>query len=310
MGRRGCSNTRTPGNRYANTRLIPVPVPIAYDELGAVAVKGKSVGAEVFCPQCEAVGTLVFTGSWVERGVVVQEGGGGALIPQVWRVVLARCGRCRARLRVLPRELLAFKSFSLPVIEHLCGRYVDPDPQGPGLRRTVWSTGQYAPAHSTLWRWLAGLGERALDRWPGGRQGAAKRTSRACTRLPPVAALITESARRLGQGFQALWQRHFRIPDWKHQSERRREQLEACARVLAAARRLFPEGPHPLCAWHGWLIDRFHVAAWAFPTGMPCTSLELPPPGSDALRSEAKSKPRKKGRCHEARAPPRSLLAF
>ena len=252
-------------------------------------------------------------------------------MPQVWRVVLARCSRCGARVRVLPRELLAFKSFSLPVIERLCGRYIDPDPQGPGLRRTVRPMGKYAPAHSTLWRWLAGLGERGLDRWPGGRQGAAKRTPRACTclrpvcrllarnaqassgtgrrpgrqaRLPPVAALIAESARRLGQGLQALWQRHFRVPDWKHQSERRREQLEACARVLAAARRLFPEGPHPLCAWHGWLIDRFHVAAWAFPTGMACTSLELPPRQTDALQSAAQSKPPKKGRCHEARAPP------
>jgi hypothetical protein len=146
-----------------------------------------------------AVGTLVLTGSWVERGVVVQEGEGGALMPQVWRVVLARCSRCGARVRVLPRELLAFKSFSLPVIERLCGRYIDPDPQGPGL---------------------------------------------------------------------------------------------------------FPEGPHPLCAWHGWLIDRFHVAAWAFPTGMACTSLELPPRQTDALQSAAQSKPPKKGRCHEARAPP------
>ena len=291
MGRRGCSNTRTPGNRYANTRLIPVPVPIAYDELGAVAVKGKSVGAEVFCPQCEAVGTLVFTGSWVERGVVVQEGEAGALIPQVWRLVLARCGRCRSRVRVLPRELLAFKSFSLPVIEQLCDRYVAADPRGPGLRRTVRPMGKYAPAHSTLWRWLRGLGERALDRRPSGR-------------LPPVGAMIAESAKRLGQGLQALWQRPFRIPHWKYHSERRREQLEGCARVLAAARRLFPDGPHALCAWHGWLIERFHVAAWAFPTGMPCMPLQLPPPGSDALRSAAKSKPRKEGRCHEARAPP------
>ena len=182
--------------------------------------------------------------------------------------------------------------------------------------------GKYAQAHSTLWRWLEGLGERALDRWPGGRQGAAKRTPRAgpclrpvCragtgrrpgrqARLPPVAALIAESARRLGQGLPALWQRHFRIPDWKYQSERRREQLEACARVFAAARRLFPEGPRPMCTWHGWLIERFHVAAWAFPTGMACTSLELPPPRTDALRSAAQSRPPKKGRCHEARAPP------
>jgi hypothetical protein len=250
-----------------------------------------------------AVGTLVFTGSWVERGVVVR-GESGGLDPQDWRLPLARCKRCRARLRVLPRELLAFKSFSLPVIEHLCGRYVDPDPQGPGLRRTVRPMGKYAPAHSTLWRWLAGLGERALDRRPNGRHGAGVRAPRACGRLPPVCALIAESAKRLGQRLHSVWQRHFKLPDWKYKSERRREQLEGCARVLASARQLFPNRPHPLCEWHGWLIERFHVAAWAFPTGMPCTPLELTPSGSDALRSAANSKPRKKGRCHEARSPP------
>jgi hypothetical protein len=205
---------------------------------------------------------------------------------------------------VLPRELLAFKSFSLPVIERACSCYVDPDLRGPGLRGTVRRMGKHAPAHSTLWRWLAGLGERALDRRPDHGHSAAVRTPRAYRSLLPVSALIAESAKRLGQGVRQVWQRHFKVPDWKHHSERRREQMEACARVLASARRLFPDRRHPLGEWHGWLIERFHVAAWAFPTAIPCTESELCASGSDRLRSAAKSKPRKKGRCHEARAPP------
>jgi hypothetical protein len=205
---------------------------------------------------------------------------------------------------VLPRELLAFKSFCLPVIEQACWCYVAADPHGPGLRRTVRRLGRYAPAHSTLWRWLAGLGERALDRRPGAGCRAARQAPRAGPALPPVSALIAETAQRLGQGLRQFWQRHFPLPDWKYHSERRREQLAGCARVLASARRVFPEAPHPLCAWQGWLIERFHVAAWAFPTGMACTPLQLSPAGAKAVGSAAKGKPRPTFHRHEARSPP------
>jgi len=275
---------------------IPVPVPISYDELRAAAVKGKSVGAEVPCPKCLAVGALVYTGSSVDRGAVMRSKE-GQLEPQVMRLPIARCGDCKARLRVLPRELLPFKSFCLPVIEQACSRYVDPDPRGPGLRRTVRRLGKYAPAHSTLWRWLAGLGERALDR-------GAVQTVRAYASLPPAAALVAESAKHLGKGLRRVWERRFKIPSWKYLSEKRREQLEGCARVLESGRRLFLQRANPLSEWHGWLLDRFHVAAWAFPTGMACAELELTPCASGAVRSAVKSKPAKGGRCDEARSPP------
>jgi len=197
----------------------------------------------------------------------------------------------------LPRELLPFKSFSLPVIEEACARYVDADPNGPGLRRTVRGMGKYASAHSTLWRWLAGLGERALD------HGVVQEVP-AYHALPPVSSLIAESDKRLGKELGKLWQRHFKIPCWKYQSEKRREQLEACARVLAAARHLFAEPPYPFSEWHGWLIEHLHVAAWAFPAGAPCTELQLTPSESGAVRWAPNSKPAKGDRCHEARSPP------
>ena len=295
-------STSAPPETDTPYQTIPVPVPIAYDELGATAVKGKSVGAEVSCPECVAVGTLIYTGRSVDRGAVMR-GKEGQLEPQVMRLPLARCADCKARIRVLPRELLPFKSFCLPVIERACLDYVDSDPQGPGLRRTVKRMGKYAPAHSTLWRWLEGLGERALDR-------GAVRAVRAYATLPPAAALVAESAKRIGKGLRRVWERRFHIPSWKYLSEKRREQLEGCARVLESARRLFLDRPDALCEWHGWLIGRFHVAAWAFPTGMACTQLQLPPLESGAIRSAAKSKPAKGAHCHEARSPPGSVLAF
>jgi hypothetical protein len=204
---------------------------------------------------------------------------------------------------VLPCELLPFKSFSLPVIETACDGYADADPMGPGLRRTVRGMGPYGPVHSTLWRWLAGLGERALD------HGAVHRVP-AYRELPPVSSLIAESEKRLGKKLGAVWQQHFQIPWWKYHSEKRREQLEACARVLAAARHLFAEAVHPFSEWHGRLIECLDVAAWAFPTALACTDMQLTPCASGALRSTPNSKPAKGGRCHEARSPPRSVLAL
>ena len=252
---------------------------------------------------CLAVGTLFFTGSSVERGAVMM-GRDELLDAKTLRLILARCAKCKARIRVLPRELLAYKSFSLPVIEAACARYVDPAPQGPGLRKTVCTLGKYAPAHTTLWRWLAGLGERALDR------GAAQ-TVRAYASQPPAAALVAESAKRLGQGLRRVWDRCFAIPFWKYHSQKRREQLEGCARVLEAARRLFPKSSTPLSVWHGWLLARFsgspgagHVAAWSFPTGIPCTAMQLTLSLLGAVESAAKAKKHPGDHRDEARAPP------
>jgi len=163
--------------------------------------------------------------------------------------------------------------------------------------------GPYAPVHSTLWRWLAGLGVRALD------HGAVHRVA-VYRELPPVSSLIAESEKRLGTKLGKVWQQHFRIACWKYHSERRREQLEACARVSAAARHLYTEALHPFSEWHGQLIEWLDVAAWAFPTGLACTDMQLTPSGSGRLRSMSSSKPAKGGRCHEARSPPRSVLAL
>ena len=221
----------------------------------------------------------------------------GALSPQALWLPLAGCAKCKARIRVLPRELLAFKSFSLPVIEEACTCYLDPDPNGPGLRRTVRSMGKYASVHSTLWRWLAGLGERALD------HGAVQKVG-AYRALPPASSLIAESDKRLGKKLAKVWPRQFKIPRWKYQSQKRREQLEACARLLATAHHLLAEPLHPLSEWHGRLIEWLHVAAWAFPTAVPCTDMQLTACESGAVRSAPRSKGTKGARCHGARSPP------
>ena len=79
-------------------------------------------------------------------------------------VPLARCSACKRSARVLPAELLPQKTYGLPVIEKAARPYVSPAPGGPGLRTVVKGLGQHAPCHSTLHRWLAGLGELAFGR--------------------------------------------------------------------------------------------------------------------------------------------------
>ena len=126
----------------------------------------------------------------------------------------------------------------------------------------------------------------------------------AASRLPPASSLIAESDKRLGKKLGRFWQRHFKIPWWKYRSEKRREQLEGCARVLGAARELFAEPLHPFSEWHGRLIEWLDVAGWAFPTGMSCTDMELTARPSGGVPSAPNSKPAKGGRCHGARSPP------
>ena len=214
------------------------------------------------------------------------------------RIPLARCQNCGSCLRVLPREILPRKTFSLPVIEKGCRPYTSADPLGPGLRKVVNRMGKNRPAHSTLHRWLSGLGEKTLDRLPS--KGGS---------FIPTSALIAETARGVNAGIRRLWQRRFEIPSWKYRSEKRHDQLKACARTLHAASSLFPDSPFPLTAWNGWLISRFHVAAWTFPAGKGDTPMQLPPPPKRGVGDSLRSKRERKDAKEKARSPPYRLLA-
>jgi len=251
---------------------------------------GLCVLLGILCCHCGARGTLVFTGRWVARGVVERDARGGTKFRHM-EVPLAECTACGRSARVLPSGVLPYKTFTLPVIEEAAKRYVSCD--GPGLRGVVAGLGKHAPDHSTLHRWSAGLGERVLDRLPRGAVSA-----------PRAAALVGETERQLGVDVRPLWRCRHRIAPWKHQTERRRDELEACARVLAVAVVLFPSEVSPLTEWDRRLVEFLGVAAWTFWTGRAGTAMQHPGGVGRGVGCARRLKPSAGGCRHAPRSPP------
>lgn len=298
---------------------IPVPFPGPYSTLRTSVAKHSLVPGDPACPACGAHGTLHFTGTWVERNAILLTAAGKTAY-RTCSFPVACCELCRHRPRVLSAEFLPYKTYTVPVVEAAGRMYTAPDPSGPGLRRVVAHLGDRHPVHSTLHAWLAGLGERALDRLPRRPRPQRPRRPMPSARppltpapkpppAPTAAALIVESARRLNASLRTLWQQSPSIPRWKYRSERRREQLEACARVFAAASILFPNSPAPLVAWQAALATFFGVAGWTFPTGpghMPIEQTASTPPRVDSAR---RPEPPVGDASHAPRSPPHRRLS-
>ena len=288
---------------------MPVPFPDFYDSLCQSAMQGKSLGKDAICPnpRCCARGKLVFTNSWVDRGVVWPKGKRGAkfkrnLIP------LAQCHVCGGRFRVLSQEILPRKTYSLPVIENSCRLY----PQsGKGLRKTVNSIKGDRPHFTTLHGWLGGLGVKALDRKKVQKNRSAEQGKKASYsgKVWTTAALVAESAKKLKRGVVREWHNQFDIPLWKYKGEKRRDQLEGCARLFSVASYLFPDEPYPLTSWQSWLIKEVHVAGWVFSARSGCTAIQLSTAGQNVIGSFQKPKLQKKEKNHGSRSPPGGMLA-
>ncbi len=257
-----------------------------------MAVKGKNVGKGHVCPNCKAIGRLVYTSIRVERG------SGWSADRRVEHrstpVPVCRCEVCRRRYRVLPIEITPFKHYTREVIETACAAYSDAQLPDITLRKTVDWLGSKHPHYSSLHGWIGGLGERALGLLDKGASF-------------PVSALIAETAKHHNRELPELWARPCPVAPRKYRSEKRAEQLEGCARVFATAAHLFPEAAHPFCAWEKELQEHFHVAAWSFPARGGCTAIQHHAPGGSQLRSALSSqdlwKPRKE-KSHGARSPP------
>jgi hypothetical protein len=273
------------------------------------------LGDDCICPGCRVRGRLVFTGNWVNRVIVWPEASDlNKNKDETIKIVLARCLDCQGRFRVLPAEILPYKRFSLPLIEKYCRIYFTPELDGPDLRKTVAGPpGNYPrPHYTTLHRWLTFLGERILDRLPLSSQSSRGSAPRFSFPIPwlPTSALISESAKRLQTGIKRWWNHPVKIPSWKYKSPRRREQLQACARLLATASHLFPDDPHPLTAWEGKIIEYLNVAGWWFPSGYACTAKRHDHGRPDVLECPANLKKREKEVNHGPRSPPDGLFSF
>ena len=245
-----------------------------------------------------------YTSQWVERN---SHGlGAGRIESRCTPLPLCRCGFCGGRFRVLPVEIAPLKSYTRPVIETACAAYTDPDLPGLSLEKTVGCLGGGHPHRSALHGWLGGLGARALGRLDSGPAG------------PPVSALLAESATPGQADLLSRWAEPVAVAARKYRSPRRRDQLQACARLFAMAQRLFPRHPHAWGAWELWLQSRFHVTAWGFPSRFRSTAIQQHGPRRLTIEcapsfrdlpaataaAQAGPKRRKKGNAHGARSPP------
>ena len=193
---------------------------------------------------------------------------GGVAVYQESPVPLALCERCRSRVRVLPVEILAYKTFGLPVIEATCVHYATSE---DGLRKTVLTIPGVAPHYSTLHGWMGGLGERAMDKVLLKRD----RATIGQPSLPPTSTLVAETAKRQDLDLINRWSMTKPpIAPWKYKSLFRKELLQSCLRLLSIAASLFQDSSYPLTMWQHWLLPMFLVAAWLFPSRNIITSIQ------------------------------------
>ena len=175
-------------------------------------------------------------------------------------VPLALCEQCRSRFRVLPVEILPYKTFGLPVIEAACIHYAT---SADGLRKTVGRIPGVSPHYSTLHGWMGGLGERAMDKVHLKRD----RATVGQPSLPPTSTLVAETAKRQDLDLINRWSKTKPpIAPWKYESLFRKELLQSCLRLLSIAASLFQNSSYPLTMWQHWLLPMFLVAAWLFPS--------------------------------------------
>jgi len=114
------------------------------------------------------------------------------------------------------------------------------------------------------------LGEKALDR-----------SGQVQTLYPPTTtAALMETSRRTGVDAGDIFFRAcVKISASKYRSVRRKDQLEAVARLLVAAALLFPDrAEDTLEKWGAFLLCAFHVSVWCFPTAYPQTPMQRAPP--------------------------------
>jgi hypothetical protein len=114
------------------------------------------------------------------------------------------------------------------------------------------------------------LGEKALDR-----------SEQLLVFYPPTTtAALTETSKRTGVNACDLFLNAcVKINVTKYRSHRRKDQLQAVARLLLAAALLFTEHTHDsLERWNSFLLSAFFVVVWDFPTAYSKTPMQRAPP--------------------------------
>lgn len=114
------------------------------------------------------------------------------------------------------------------------------------------------------------MGEKALDR-----------SEQLLDLYPPATtAALTETSKRTGINACDLFLNAcVKIDVTKYRSQRRKDQLNAVARLLLAAAVLFTDhAEDTLERWNSFLLPAFLVVVWDFPTAFPGTPMQRAPP--------------------------------
>jgi hypothetical protein len=114
------------------------------------------------------------------------------------------------------------------------------------------------------------MGEKALDR-----------SDQLPFLYPPTTtAALTETSKRTGINACDLFLNAcVKINVTKYRSQRRKDQLNAVARLLLAAALLFTNhADDTLQRWNVFLLPAFLVVVWDFPTAYPRTPMQRAPP--------------------------------
>jgi hypothetical protein len=185
-------------------------------------------------------------------------------------VYLARCTneKCGRFARVLPLELLPYKTYGIDLIEDLMRGYVS---SGHSLRRTVRhaaTPAEHSPSHTSLYRWLGSFGTKLLELTPSA--------------TPPSStpsAVLVQSSRVIGQDVVGLLLRQNpSIAPLKYRSEKRFEELRAAKRLLIVVTLLFGDIAAGLRRWNELMLPWFFVPVWHFPRPYKNTPMQRAPP--------------------------------
>lgn len=210
------------------------------------------------------------------RGAVLLDSSGVSYNKSL-SIPLARCTTCKTKRRVLPLEILPYKTYGIAIIE-LSLRYYGFHISDT-LRFTTATIKHHfglSPDHSTLWRWSVGLGEKIASREPYILSNYA----------PPSSAILAQTTRSRGSCdagdlfLDLISAAQLYLVQFKYRSERRFDQLLAVVRLLILAQQIFGKtASSTLLLWNQLLLGDFFVPVWDFPCQIKETTLQqLHPP--------------------------------
>lgn len=181
---------------------------------------------------------------------------------------MARCSNvnCLRWVRVLPIELLPYKTYSIDVIQLSTKRYLATNKSYRESAASLSQSDGTIIAHTTIYHWITRLGEKILDRSPLPQDCFA----------PSATAVIAQTDRVLPhKDLQSEFLKATpKISPDKYRSQRRLDQLQAVYKLLIVAALLFDATHNSLQKWNELLLPSFYVAVWAFPSVFSGTHLQ------------------------------------